>query len=171
MNSLIKGAFLHDVGKIAISDNILLKPGKLTFDEFEIMKTHVLHGSEIIRSYEWLSDAVDVVLHHHEKFDGCGYPHGLRGDQIPLNARIFALADVFDALTSRRPYKEPVPVGVSLECMAEDAGSHFDPELFRIFTQDAAAMYEKFSCISESACMESFHNLMRDHYPFLKVMQ
>ena len=74
LNSLIKGSFLHDIGKIAISDTILLKPGKLTFEEFEVMKTHVLQGCEIISNYEWLKDAEDVVLHHHEKFDGNGYP-------------------------------------------------------------------------------------------------
>ncbi len=164
LNSLIKGAFLHDVGKIAISDKILLKPGKLTFEEFEVMKTHVLHGSEIIRCYEWLSDAGDVVLHHHEKFNGNGYPHGLSGDRIPFNARIFALADVFDALTSKRPYKDPIPVGKAMEIMAADAGSHFDPGLFQVFSKDAASVYENLERISESTLTESFHTLMQNHY-------
>lgn len=164
LSSLIKGSFLHDVGKIAISDTILLKPGKLTFEEFEVMKSHVLHGSEIIKNYEWLSDAGDVVLHHHEKFDGSGYPHGLAHGQIPLNARIFALVDVFDALTSQRPYKAPFPVGETMEIMAAATGSHFDPELFRVFREGAEEMHETLAGFSESALIENLHILMRDYY-------
>ena len=162
--SLIKGSFLHDVGKIAISDSILLKPGKLTCDEFEVMKTHVIHGSEIIRNYEWLRDADDVVLHHHEKFNGSGYPHGLKWDQIPINARIFALADVFDALTSKRPYKEPIPVDKSMAIMSGDAGTHFDPDLFRVFSEGAAEVYENLVSINEKALIENLHAYMRDYY-------
>ena len=162
--SLIKGSFLHDVGKIAISDTILLKPGKLTFEEFAVMKTHVLHGSEIIKNDDWLCDADDVVLHHHEKFDGTGYPHGLKGDQIPLNARIFALADVFDALTSKRPYKDPIPIDKTMEIMSADAGSHFDPDLFRLFSEGDAEMYHDLSCCSESALTGRLQILMRDYY-------
>lgn len=168
--SLIKGSFLHDIGKIAISDTILLKPGKLTFDEFEVMKTHVLHGREIIKNYDWLRDAGDVVLHHHEKFDGTGYPHGLKGDRIPLNARIFALADVFDALTSKRPYKDPIPMDKTMEIMAADAGSHFDPDLFRVFSEGDEEMYNSLACCSESALTERLQILMRDYY-WVELMQ
>lgn len=164
LRSLIKGSFLHDLGKIAISDSILLKPGKLTFEELEVMKTHVLHGSEIIKSYEWLRDADSVVLHHHEKYDGSGYPHGLRGDRIPLNARIFALVDVFDALTSQRPYKRPIPVDETMEIMAADAGSHFDPELFHVFRNVIGRPGQCLVCVDESALTESLHTLMRDYY-------
>jgi HD-GYP domain-containing protein (c-di-GMP phosphodiesterase class II) len=164
LSRLIKGSFLHDVGKIAISDAILLKPGKLTFEEFEVMKTHVRHGSEIIRNYEWLCDADDVVLHHHEKFDGSGYPDGLAGERIPLNARIFAIADVFDALTSKRPYKGPIPVDRTMEIMADGSGTHFDPELFPVFSQSAAEMYERLARLSESALTESLHTLMNEYY-------
>jgi HD-GYP domain-containing protein (c-di-GMP phosphodiesterase class II) len=162
--SLIKGSFLHDVGKIAISDTILLKPGKLTFEEFEVMKTHVLHGSEIIRNYDWLCDAGDVVLHHHEKFDGTGYPQGLKGDRIPLNARILALADVFDALTSKRPYKDPISIDKTMEIMSADTGSHFDPDLFRVFSEGDEEMYESLARCSESALTERLQTLMRDYY-------
>ena len=104
IRSLIKGAFLHDVGKIGISDVILLKPGKLTREEFEIMKKHVQIGADIIHSSNWLHDALDIILYHHERYDGSGYPAGLKGAETPLFARVFAIVDVFDALLSHRPY-------------------------------------------------------------------
>ncbi|OGP85527.1 MAG: hypothetical protein A2V87_04580 [Deltaproteobacteria bacterium RBG_16_58_17] len=130
---LIKGSFLHDVGKIAIGDRILLKPGKLTDEETAIMKTHVRHGVDIIDHYEWLKDASDVVRYHHEKFDGSGYEAGLKGHDIPINARIFAVADVFDALTSRRPYKEPFALEAAMRILTEGRGSFFDPMLIDSF--------------------------------------
>jgi HD-GYP domain-containing protein (c-di-GMP phosphodiesterase class II) len=141
MQGLIKGAFLHDLGKIAISDAILHKPGKLTEEEFEIMKSHVQHGEDIVRGYDWLKDALDVVGCHHEKFDGSGYPKGLKGADIPLNARIFAVADVFDALTSKRPYKEPFSFDVSVGILRDSMGNHFDPYVAQLFLDDAVAMY------------------------------
>ena len=110
MRALLKGAFLHDVGKLGIRDAILLKPGKLDAAEFGEMKRHVAHGLDIIERSSWLRDATAVVGHHHEKWDGSGYGTGSAARQIPLPARIFAVADVFDALTSRRPYKEPLSV-------------------------------------------------------------
>lgn len=143
MQGLIKGAFLHDVGKIAIPDAILRKAGPLTGEEFEVMKTHVSHGGDILRSYDWLRDADEVVLCHHEKFDGSGYPAGLAGEIIPLNARIFALADVFDALTSRRPYKEPFSVETSIGIIREARGSHFDPAVASLFLDQAEALYRE----------------------------
>ncbi|MDD3846296.1 MAG: HD-GYP domain-containing protein [Syntrophorhabdaceae bacterium] len=127
--SLIKGSFLHDVGKIGISDAILLKEGHLTGREFEIMKGHVQHGSDIVNSYSWLNDCLDVVLYHHEKFNGTGYMAGLKGDDIPINARIFAVADVFDALTSARPYKGAMSYDEAMDMMRKGRGSHFDPEI------------------------------------------
>jgi HD-GYP domain-containing protein (c-di-GMP phosphodiesterase class II) len=126
IRSLIKGAFLHDVGKIAVPDAILLKPGKLDEAEFGEMKTHVAHGLDIISASGWLADAADVVGGHHEKVDGSGYPHRLSGRSIPLAARIFAVADVFDALTSERPYKKPMPVDRTLALLEEGRGGHFD---------------------------------------------
>lgn len=143
MQGLIKGAFLHDLGKIAISDAILHKPGKLTEEEFEVMKSHVRHGEDIVRGYDWLKDALDVVGGHHEKFDGSGYPLGLKGENIPLNARIFAVADVFDALTSKRPYKEPFSFDVSVGILRESMGNHFDPDVTQLFLDHAVAMYEE----------------------------
>lgn len=135
IKSLIKGAFLHDVGKIGISDSILLKQGKLTNQEFEIMKTHVMHGVEIIENIAWLKDTKDVILNHHEKVDGSGYPDGLKGDEIPLVARIFAVADVFDALTSKRPYKEPFSVEQSMEILNKDVVDAFNPISNKLYSE------------------------------------
>ncbi len=143
MKGLIKGAFLHDLGKIAISDSILLKPGKLTDDEFVIMKTHVRHGEDIIRGYDWLKDALDVVRCHHEKFDGSGYPAGLIREDIPLNARIFAVADVFDALTSKRPYKEAFSFDVAVKILQESMESHFDPVIVQLFLDQGAVLHSE----------------------------
>ncbi|MFH2121047.1 MAG: HD domain-containing phosphohydrolase [Pseudomonadota bacterium] len=142
---LIKGSFLHDVGKIAISDRILLKPGKLTDEEMAIMKTHVRHGVDIVGHYGWLKDSADVVRYHHEKFDGTGYESGLKGHDIPINARIFAVADVFDALTSRRPYKEPFDLETAMRIMMGSRGSHFDPMLIDAFADIAGSLYGEIS--------------------------
>lgn len=152
IQKLIKGAFLHDVGKIGVRDNILLKPGKLDTDEFKIMKTHVSHGLDIVNRSEWLKDAVDVVGCHHEKYNGAGGygghkpgEDGLRGEAIPVNARIFAIADVFDALTSKRPYKEPFSFEKSIEILMEGSGTHFDPDLLKSFAAIAKPLYDKLS--------------------------
>lgn len=133
IRSLIKGAFLHDVGKIAIPDAILLKPGKLNEAEFSEMKTHVLHGLDIISASDWLRDAACVVGGHHEKVDGSGYPRGLGGTDIPLAARIFAVADVFDALTSERPYKRPLPVDKAMAILEDGRDRHFDGKVLDAF--------------------------------------
>lgn len=155
MRQLILGAFLHDVGKIGISDNILLKPGKLTAEEFALMRTHVALGVDIIQHSEWLQDARAVIEGHHEKFDGSGYLRGLKGEAIPLNARIFAIVDVFDALTSRRPYKAPMPLESALAIIEKDAGSHFDPQLVSLFVGIAPALYAQIGQASESELQAS----------------
>ncbi len=143
IQSLIKGAFLHDVGKIGIPDYILLKEGKLTEEEFEVMRNHVQHGLDIIIRSDWLSDAADVVASHHEKYDGSGYPAGISADNKPLNARIFAIADVFDALTSQRPYKQPFSYDDTMQILSEGRGSHFDPALIDKFFTIAPRCYEE----------------------------
>ena len=145
IRTLIKGAFLHDVGKIGIRDNVLLKPGRLTDDEYEVMKRHVNHGIDIVKRSEWLIDARSVVGSHHEKYDGSGYDRGLKGEEIPVNARIFALADVFDALTSRRPYKEPYSFDESMQVLEAGRGTHFDPSLLDAFSHIARQLYEEYA--------------------------
>lgn len=163
MRGLIKGAFLHDVGKIGISDNILLKPDKLTHEEFEIMKTHVLHGLDIVNKYKWLQDAADVVLYHHEKFDGSGYMSGLSGKNIPINARIFAIADVFDALTSKRPYKEPFSFGESMQILRDGAGTHFDSRLMDVFNKIAFDLYQQMF-VSDTECIKDILTQLVNKY-------
>jgi len=145
IQSIIKGAFLHDVGKIGVRDNILLKPGKLDQEEFSEMQEHVHHGLDIISSSKWLTDAALVVGGHHEKYDGSGYPEGKSGAAIPLAARIFAVADVFDALTSRRPYKEPLSFDATMECIHKGRGHQFDPAIVDTFTTIAPALYQKYA--------------------------
>jgi HD-GYP domain-containing protein (c-di-GMP phosphodiesterase class II) len=149
IHDLIAGAFLHDVGKIGIRDPVLLKPGKLTPEEFDVMKTHVSLGVAILSKASWLSGARDVVEFHHEKFDGSGYPQGLKGEAIPLNARIFAIVDVFDALTSKRPYKESWSMDEAVAKLEQDSGSHFDPRLVTVFAEFAPDLYRKVSGLDE----------------------
>ncbi len=164
LQSLVKGSFLHDLGKIAISDTILLKPGKLTDDEFAVMQSHVIHGSDIIRSYQWLEDAYDVVHHHHEKFNGRGYPDQLVGTDIPLTARIFAIADVFDALVSVRPYKTAFSFDEAMLQMSAGRGSHFDPDVFDVFSKIAADLYSDIYVRNEHELVELLRELMSDSF-------
>lgn len=164
IQALIKGAFLHDIGKIGISDTILLKPGKLTQDEFEIVKQHVVLGVEILENNKWLKDAIDVVLYHHEKFDGSGYIHGLTSKDIPVNAKIFAIADVFDALTSSRPYKKAFSLDKSLEILKSDAGSHFEPRLVSEFEQIAKELYIEISNLENERVLNKHLDLLISRY-------
>ncbi|MDY0292068.1 MAG: HD-GYP domain-containing protein [Desulfuromonadaceae bacterium] len=164
IQSLIKGAFLHDIGKIGISDEILLKKGPLTRDEQESMRHHVTHGVDIVKHSDWLKDAKDVVRYHHEQFNGNGYPCGLSGEHIPINARIFAIADVFDALTSRRSYKKPIPFDKALKILEEGRGSHFDPELLDIFKGIAPALYQQVSTLSQGALQTQLDNITRQYF-------
>ena len=144
MRKLVKGAFLHDVGKIAIGDAILLKPGSLTAEEFEQIKSHVDHGLDVIRRSKWLSDAEAIVGGHHERWDGTGYPRGLTGESIPLLARIFAVADVFDALTSRRPYKSAMSFQHAWETLDQGRGMQFDPAVLDVFQRVSGEVYAQF---------------------------
>lgn len=126
---------MHDIGKIGISDAILLKPGKFEPTEWEVMKTHVNIGAEILKdgNSDLLSLASEIALSHHEKWDGTGYPNGLAGNAIPQSGRIVAVADVFDALTSPRPYKKAWSIDASVNYISENAGVHFDPEVVEQF--------------------------------------
>ncbi len=130
-----RAAELHDIGKVAIPDSILHKPGKLTDDEFEIMKGHTVAGAEILAgsSSEYLEMAAVIALSHHERWDGGGYPAGISADEIPLESHIVMIADVFDALTHERPYKEAMSVPDALRLMREQTGSFFDPLLMAAF--------------------------------------
>lgn len=135
---LLEAAPMHDIGKVGIPDHILLKPGKLSADEFSIMKKHAILGYQILAGSqsEMLQAGAQIALSHHEKYDGSGYPHGLVGEEIPLFARIVAVADVFDALTSERPYKMAWDIDKALAMLHEGAGKHFDPRCVNAFISD-----------------------------------
>ncbi len=131
--TLHEAALLHDVGKIGVPDHVLLKPGPLTDDERAIMQQHAEVGHAILNATNHLRGVADLVHAHHERFDGTGYPRGLAGNGIPLGARIFAVADVFDALTSDRPYRQAMPESDALELIVAASGSHFDPRVVAAF--------------------------------------
>jgi HD-GYP domain-containing protein (c-di-GMP phosphodiesterase class II) len=154
MVSLILGAFLHDVGKIGIRDEILLKPGPLTEAETLVMRTHVQRGLDIIGSSQWLQLARRVVGGHHERFDGTGYPAGLKGEDIPLEARIFAIIDVFDALTSQRPYHRAMGFEEAMALLEGQAGRHFDPVLLAAFQRVAREAHRDLGAATEAELME-----------------
>jgi putative two-component system response regulator len=149
---MAKSAPLHDIGKVGIPDRVLLKPGKLTPEEWVIMKTHAKLGADAISRAEadarepikFLVYAKQVALHHHERWNGSGYPDGLAGDAIPLAARLMAVADVFDAMISRRVYKDPFPLAQVREMMVAERGRHFDPDLLDSFIEG----YETFCDIA-----------------------
>ncbi|KZY40811.1 two-component system response regulator, partial [Pseudoalteromonas shioyasakiensis] len=132
---LFNAAPMHDIGKIGIPDHILLKPGRLNEAEWEVMKRHAEYGAEIIGEHQSdiLKMAKEVAISHHEKWDGTGYPYGLSGENIPLSARIVAIADVFDALTSERPYKKAWPEEEAIKLLRSESGKHFDPNLIEPF--------------------------------------
>jgi HD-GYP domain-containing protein (c-di-GMP phosphodiesterase class II) len=127
------GFLLHDIGKIGIPESILRKPGPLNEEEWAIMKTHPLIGVQVVSPIKFLGDAVAIIRSHHERWDGKGYPEGLRGEEIHLGARIFSLVDTFDAITSERPYQGGLPVSYALEEVERCAGTQFDPEVARAF--------------------------------------
>jgi len=140
--AFVKSALLHDVGKIKIRDDILLKPARLTDEEFTKMKSHSQYGKALLENLEskvpsqtFLKYAIVLAYSHHERWDGTGYPDGLKGEEIPLQARMMALADVYDALTSERPYKEPYPHEKAMEIIAEGRGTQFDPDLTDLFVR------------------------------------
>lgn len=141
---LLDAAPMHDIGKVGTPDSILLKPAKLSSEEFEIMKNHAVIGYEILRDSvsPLLRAAALLAWTHHERFDGSGYPRGLIGDDIPLHGRIVAVADVFDALTSERPYKPAWPMGRAVEFMQEARGKHFDPACIDAFFADWPAVLQ-----------------------------
>lgn len=139
---------MHDIGKVAIPDNILLKPGSLDTNEFEIMKTHTTKGAAILGQAPLLKLAVDIAGSHHEKWNGNGYPNQLKGEEIPLAARLLAIIDVFDALLSKRPYKAPFPPEQVFAILKEGRGSHFDPHLLDLFLNRFDDMHQVFQDFS-----------------------
>lgn len=164
MQSLIVGSFLHDVGKVGVPDAILLKPGGLDAEELKVMRRHVQQGEDIVSGIGWLDGASEVVAAHHEKWDGSGYPRHLAGENIPITARIFAVADVFDALCSSRPYKVPMAFEAVMDILEKDAGSHFDPAVIEAFRPIARSIHQRLNGISEDEARALLNERVRYHF-------
>jgi putative nucleotidyltransferase with HDIG domain len=141
--TIARGSFLHDIGKIAIPDRILQKPGKLDADETAIMREHCFKGYQIVKKIPFLKEACDIIYSHQEKFDGSGYPRGLKGKEIPLGARIFSVADTLDAITSDRPYRPARSLTVARKEIQDWAGRQFDPEVVDVFQQMPDEIFEE----------------------------
>jgi HD-GYP domain-containing protein (c-di-GMP phosphodiesterase class II) len=137
MYGLEMGALLHDIGKVGVPDNILNKPGKLTDEEYEIVKRHPEYGWTVIRKLRGLEQSSLYVLHHHENFDGTGYPAKLKGHETPIGARIVSVIDAFDAMVSARPYRKGMPIPEALKRLHEASGKQFDPSVVKSFTEFA----------------------------------
>lgn len=132
MQMLADAALLHDIGKVGVSDAILGKPGKLTDDEFAVIKQHPVIGARILMQSNYTQELVNVVMHHHERYDGRGYPEGLKGDDIPLGARIIAVADSIDAMTSRRCYRDAMSLDFCREEIEKNLGKMYDPAIGKV---------------------------------------
>jgi putative nucleotidyltransferase with HDIG domain len=135
LSHIRRGAMLHDIGKMAIEDKIIQKEGDLDEEEREEIRRHPMYGFEILSEIEYLRPALDILLCHHEKWNGEGYPFGLSGEQIPLFARMFAVVDVYDALSSKRTYREALPEDQATDYLREEAGAHFDPVIVETFLE------------------------------------
>lgn len=143
LEQLAKGALLHDIGKIGISDNILLKPGKLDDHEWIEMRKHPIIGHAILSDIHFLKDPIKIILTHHERYDGTGYPNGLKGENIPIGARIFTLIDTLDAMTSDRPYRSALAFDAVIAEVTAHRGTQFDPELADLFLSITRAQWEE----------------------------
>jgi putative two-component system response regulator len=166
IDALVRSSPLHDIGKVGIPDRILLKPDRLTPDEYEIMKTHARIGGDILQSLidqhqgqTFLEMGRDIAYYHHEKFDGSGYPFGMSGRDIPLPARILAVADVYDALTSKRVYKSAMDHNSAKTLVDEGIGRHFDPEIIEAFHAQESAFCE--------TCVRLADDATEHDYPFV----
>ncbi len=143
LEHLAKGALLHDIGKIGISDNILLKPGALDDDEWVEMRRHPQVGYAILSEIEFLKGPAEIILSHHERFDGTGYPNRLKGEQIPIGSRIFALVDTLDAMTSHRPYRKALPFDAVISEVKNFRGRQFDPDIADLFLSISSTQWEE----------------------------
>lgn len=161
---LFTGALLHDIGKIGVSDTILLKPEKLLPEERQEMERHVVYGTAILADATLPGGARRVVQYHHERFDGNGYPEGRKGAEIPSEARLFAIVDTFDALTSNRPYRQPIPLNEALGIMERERSTHFDPEYLDAFKMISGALYNRVVRVAPECLLEQALELVEKHY-------
>jgi response regulator RpfG family c-di-GMP phosphodiesterase len=158
VRNLGMGAWLHDIGKLATPDGILLKPGALTPQEREVMERHVQTGYDLVKSIPFLADAAEIILAHHERWDGSGYPRGLKAEEIPLGARIFAVADSFDAMTSDRPYRSAIPFEAARDEIQREAGKLFDRTVVNVFLTIAVNEWAAIREEAASAQINTFAN-------------
>ena len=158
LKHLVRGAYLHDVGKMGIPDRILLKKGALTAEEMSVMRTHVRIGCELVERVAFLTPAAELILNHQERWDGRGYPRGLREQEIPLPARIFAVADTLDAITSERPYRQGVSFAAARAEIARQSGLQFDPEVVGVFLSVPLTEWEQ---IRNEVCLKAGSHLVR----------
>jgi response regulator RpfG family c-di-GMP phosphodiesterase len=142
IRSIAMGAWLHDIGKLATPDRVLLKPGPLTDSEWEIMRRHARIGYDLVKSISFLAGAAEIVLTHHERFDGSGYPQKMKADEIPFGARIFAVADTLDAMTSDRPYRAALPLQAARDVIERGSGTLFDPLVAAAFLRVPGETWE-----------------------------
>ncbi|MGQ0794080.1 MAG: HD domain-containing phosphohydrolase [Deltaproteobacteria bacterium] len=160
LSVIAMGALLHDIGKIGIPDSILLKPGELTKDEWQVMRTHPVSGYNILKQIEFLEPSAKIVLTHHERFDGRGYNGGLAGEQIPIGARIFSVIDALDAMTSDRPYRKAMPFGKAIEEIAKSSGTQFDPEIVNVFLRSSLGNWIEIKSRIEISGSKHLKNLL-----------
>jgi putative nucleotidyltransferase with HDIG domain len=160
LSIIAKGALLHDIGKIGVPDNILLKPDKLTDEEWDLMRKHAEFGYELLKKIDFLEESARIVHTHHERYDGQGYPAGLSGEEIPLGARIFSVVDALDAMTSRRTYRKAIPFEDAVEKIAEASGTQFDPEVIDVFVKIPAEEWKDIKKRVSSSSSEYLKQLM-----------
>jgi response regulator RpfG family c-di-GMP phosphodiesterase len=164
--SIAMGSWLHDIGKLAIPDRILLKPGPLTEEEWEVMRRHPRIGHDLVKSISFLAEASEIVLAHHERYDGSGYPQGLKGEQIPLGARIFAVADTLDAMTSDRPYRSALPFQAAREVIERGSRTLYDPLVASAFLSVSNETWkitgEEIDTVQASSVLAAGHMLPND---------
>ena len=166
IRSFIKGAFLHDIGMLDVDRETLMKPGPLSGKERKRMQEHVKRGVTLIKPYRWLKDIRNLIRSHHEKYDGSGYPAGLSHDKIALEARIFAIVDAFDAMTSKRPYREANDLGSVIETLELESGAHFDPVLLAPFIEMAPQLIEIVGKLDGPALERELNGVLKKYIKF-----
>ena len=157
-------SLLHDIGKIGIPDAVLHKPGKLTNDEFEVIKGHVALGEKIMIHSEWIDSGVDVIKYHHERFDGNGYPYKVSGEDIPIIARMFAIVDVFDAITSERQYKDAKSYEDTMTYLISAKGKHFDAVLVDKFIDISRMLHENYANRNDDTIVAEANRILNVYY-------